>query len=406
MAKNNYREMLSVDEEKVKDWINEQIKGAVKELFEQIMEAEVEELICAGPYERGEERKDHRNGKRKRSIKTRVGEIELDVPRLRTLGFQTRVIDRYRRMEISLEEALIEMYLEGISTRKVTDITEALCGTTVSASGQSRLNKKVYKKLESWRKRELAPVWPYVWLDGVVMKAKVAERYQNISLLVAVGVNTEGFREVIGIAPGGQEDRGSWLSFLRWLKDRGLEYIGLAVSDAHFGLGEALSECFPQADWQRCTVHHYRNVLTMVPRRMREEVVSSLKAIHNQESAEEARSKAQRVISRYRKGLPDAMRILEDGLEGTLTYYSYPKRHWRYIRTNNPLERLFREVKRRTKVVGVFPDVTSCLMLATARLRWTEEKCWNKRRYVDIDLLLEDLVQRHEEAKTSKQRTR
>ncbi len=194
MAKTNYREILTLDEAKVKDWVNSQIRGALKELLEQIMTTEVEELVGATPYERSEGRKDHRNGKRQRTLKTRVGEIELDIPRLRSLGFQTRVIERYRRMEISLEEALIEMYLEGVSTRKVTDITEALCGLTVSAQNQSRLNRKVYGKLEEWRRRPLAPVWPYLWLDGVVMKARIAGRYQNISLLVAVGVNPEGYR--------------------------------------------------------------------------------------------------------------------------------------------------------------------------------------------------------------------
>lgn len=402
MAKKDYTEICTIDESKVREYLDQQVRTALKELFEEIMQTEAEELICASRYERTDERKDQRNGKRKRTVKTRVGEIELEVPRLRTLGFQTRVIERYRRMEISLEEALIEMYLAGVSTRKISDITEALCDVTVSSTGQSRLNKKVYRMLEEWRQRPLPPVLPYLWLDGVVMKVRVAGKYENISLLAAIGVNPEGYREVVGIAPGFQEDRGSWGTFLRWLKDRGLEYVGLVVSDAHFGLREALSEHYPQADWQRCIVHFYRNVLTYVPRRLREEMAASLKTIHNQESTDEAKAKAERLIAANRKLLPEAMKVLSDGLEETLTFYAYPRRHRRFIRSNNPLERLFREVRRRSRVVGVFPDIDSCLMLATARLKWTEENRWGKKRYMDIDLLLEDLVAKSKELKKAK----
>lgn len=308
-------------------------------------------------------------------------------------------------MEISLEEALIEMYFLGLSTRKITDVTEMLCDFPLSSSTRSRLNKKVYQRLEKWRMRPISPVIPYLWLDGIVMKVRIAGGYEDVSLLVAVGVNPEGHGEVLGIAPGSQEDKGSWLTFLRWLKKRGLEYVGLAVSDAHLGIGEALAECFPQADWQRCAVHFYRNILSLCPQRMREEIAASLKTIHDQESADEARAKAQRVISRYRKLLPEACSVLSQGLEETLAFYGYPRKHWRHIRSNHPLERLFREVRRRSRVVGVFPDIESCLMLAAARLKWAEEKRWGKKRYLDIDLLLEDLVQKSKEVKASKSRS-
>lgn len=402
MAKNHSTGIVRVNESEIRSYLDQKVREAVKQVLEEIMNAEAEELIRAKPYERSSERQDYRNGARTRKLKTRVGEIELSVPRLRTLTFQTMVIERYRRMEISLEEALVEMYLLGISTRKIGDITEALADFPLSSTSQSRLNKKVYGKLEEWRRRPISPVIPYLWLDGIVMKVRVAGRYENVSLLVAIGVNPEGYREVLGVAPGFQEDKGSWLSFLRFIKERGLEYVGLAISDAHLGLREALSECFPQACWQRCTVHFYRNILSLCPRRMREEVAASLKAIHNQESAEEARAKAERVISQFRKLLPEACSVLEEGLEETLTFYSYPRKHRRHIRSNNPLERLFREVRRRCQVVGVFPDVQSCLMLAAARLKWTEERLWGKKRYMDIDLLLEDLIQKAKEVKATK----
>lgn len=401
MVKNDCTGIFEVNESEIRGYLEKLVKEAVKEVLENVMAGEAEELVCASRYERTEGRKDHRNGKRKRKIKTRVGEIELEVPRLRSLAFQTMVIERYRRMEASLEEALIEMYLLGVSTRKVSDITDALCDTSVSSSTQSRLNKKVYAKLAKWRERAVPAVIPYMWLDGIVMKVRIAGAYENVSLLVAIGVNSGCYRQVLGIAPGFQEDKGSWLTFLRWLKKKGLEYAGMITSDAHLGLREALSECLPSSDWQRCIVHHYRNVLSCVPKRLKEEVASSLKTIHNQESAEEARAKAKRVISRYRKVLPEAMGTLEEGLDDTLTFFSYPRKHWRHIRSNNPLERLFREVRRRTRVVGVFPDLNSCLMLAAARLKWTEENRWSNRRYMDIDLLLEDLLQKAEEVKAT-----
>lgn len=263
MAKNHSTGIVRVEESEIRKYLDVQVKEAVKQVLEEIMNTEAEELLCARPYERSEERRDYRNGSRKRKLKTRVGEIELSVPRLRALAFQTMIFERYRRMEISLEEALIEMYLLGLSTRKITDITEALSDFPLSSSSQSRLNKKVYEKLEEWRMRPISPIIPYLWLDGIVMKVRIAGRYENVSLLAAIGVNSEGFRETLGIAPGFQEDKGSWLSFLRWLKKKGLEYVGLCISDAHLGIREALSECFPQADWQRCTVHFYRNILSL-----------------------------------------------------------------------------------------------------------------------------------------------
>ena len=378
MAKNDSTCIVRVEESEIREYLDEQVREAVKQVLEEIMNAEAEELICAGPYERSESRRDHRNGTRKRKIKTRVGEIELSVPRLRTLAFQTMIFERYRRMEISLEEALVEMYLLGISTRQVGDVTEALCDFTLSPTAQSRLNKKVYEKLEEWRMRPIPPVVPYLWLDGIVMKVRVAGKYENVSLLVAIGVNQEGYREVLGIAPGFSEDKDSWLSFLRWLKEKGLEYVGLCISDAHLGLREALAECFPQAGWQRLTVHFYRNILSFCPRRLREDLAASLKTIHNQESADEARAKALRVTSKWRSLLPEACSVLEEGLEDTLTFCSYPRSHWRHIRSNNPLERLFREVRRRIRVVGTFPDLISCIMLASDRLKWTKEIGWER----------------------------
>jgi transposase-like protein len=389
MAKENYTPKIELDQKKVADWINEQVKGAVKEVLEGIMEAEAEELLCAKPYERSEDRADYRNGKRKRKLATRVGEIELEIPRLRVLQFQTEVIERYRRMEISLEEAMIEMYLSGISTRKISDITEALCDTTVSPQKQSRLNKRVYARLEEFINRPLDNYYPYLYVDGMVIKSRLSGHTENISLLIAVGVTNEGYREILGVSEGMSEDAASWKSFFKQLRERGMENVDLVVSDAHLGLRAAAEQFFPKAGFQRCVVHFYRNVLSKVPRRMMSEMSQGLKAIHAQESAEEARIKAERLMKKHRKGLPGAIEILEAGLEDTLTYYRFPPRHRTRIRTNNPMERLIREARRRTRVVGSFPDANSAKMLVAARLKWQQEKTWEKKRYLDTDLLYE-----------------
>lgn len=389
MAKDNYTPRIDLDEKKVAGWIDERIRGAIKELFEGIMEAEAEELICAKPYERSDERKDYRNGNRRRTIKTRVGEVELEVPRLRVLQFQTEVIERYRRMEISLEEAMIEMYLSGVSTRKITDITEALCDVTVSPAKQSRINKRVYERLEAFVNRPLESYYPYLYLDGMVIKSRMAGHTENISLLIAVGVTSQGYREILGVAEGMSEDEESWKAFLKHLRDRGVKKVGLIISDAHLGLRAAAEKFFPKASFQRCVVHFYRNVLTKVPRRMMAEFAQGLKAIHAQETAEEARVKAQRLISKYKKQLPGAVAILEAGLEDTLSFYVYPSKHRTRIRTNNPLERLIKEARRRTKAVGSFPDANSARMLVVARLKWQQERTWEKKRYLDTDLLEE-----------------
>ena len=389
MAKTDYTPKIELDRNKVASWINDQVRGAIKEVLEGIMEAEAEEFLCARPYERTEERQDYRNGRRKRKLTTRVGEIELEVPRLRVLAFQTEVIERYRRMEISLEEAMIEMYLSGVSTRKITDITEALCDTTVSPAKQSRLNKKVYERLESFINRPLEAYYPYLYLDGMVIKSRLAGRNENTSLLIAVGVNSDGYREIIGIVEGMSEDATSWKGFLKSLHERGLIQVDLVISDARLGLRAGAEQYLPEAGFQRCIVHCYRNVLSKVPRRMMPELSQGLKAIHAQEAAEEARLKAQRLIARHKKGLPGAMSVLEAGLEDTLTYYDFPSRHRVRIGTNNPLERHIKEARRRTKAVGSFPDVTSARMLVTARFKWHQEKRWEKKRYLDIDLLYE-----------------
>ena len=205
--------------------------------------------------------------------------------------------------------------------------------------------------------------------------------------MIAVGITSDGYREILVVSKGMSEDAASWKSFFKHLKERGLKNVDLIISDAHLGLRAAAEQFYPLAGFQRCVVHFYRNVLSKVPRRMMSEVAQGLKAIHAQETAEEARVKAQRLINKHKKGLPGAMSILKAGLEETLTFCQFPSRHRMRIRTNNPIERLIKEARRRTKTVGSFPDSNSAKMLVAARLKWQQEKTWEKKRYLDIDLL-------------------
>ena len=261
-----------------------------------MLDAEADQLCGAARYERSEARQDTRAGSYERTLQTSAGEVNLKVPKLRRQTFETAIIERYRRRESSVEEALIEMYLAGISVRRVEDITEALWGTRVSPSTVSNLNKKIYAKIEAWRGRRIEGEHPYLYLDGIVMKRSWAGEVRNVSLLVASAVNSEGFREILGICEGAKEDKSGWSAFLRHLVDRGLKGVQLIISDACRGLMESAAEYLPEARWQRCMVHFYRNVFSHVPATKVRDVSHMLKAIHAQENRVAADQKARAII--------------------------------------------------------------------------------------------------------------
>ena len=254
------------------------------------------------------------------------------------------------------------MYLAGVSVRRVEDITEALWGTRVSPSTVSDHNKKIYGTIEAWRNRPIKGEHPYVYLDGIVLKRCWAGEVRNVSLLVAIAVNGEGYREILGICEGAKEDKAGWSAFLKHLKGRGLHGVRLIISDACMGLAESAAEFFPEAAWQRCIVHWYRNVFSHVPSTKVREVAAMLKAIHAGEDLVAARQQAVRVVEKLRGlRLTTAAELVETAVGETLAYYAFPEEHWRRIRTNNPLERTLRGSRRRTRVVGAFPDGQSAL---------------------------------------------
>lgn len=380
---------LRVDESKLKGHVDEVVRSSVEETLNALLDAEADEICKAQRYERSPDRVDTRAGHYERKLETKAGEVSLKIPKLRRLPFETAIIERYRRREASVEEALVEMYLAGVSVRRVEDITEALWGTRVSSGTVSRLNQKIYRHIEAWRNRTIEGEFPYVYLDGVVLKRSWAGEIRNVSVLVAIGIGTDGHRQILGVAEGEKEDLEGWRGFLRHLKDRGLTGVRLIISDACRGLVEAVAEVFPHTDWQRCVVHFYRNVFSRVPNARIAEVARMLKAIHAQEDRPAAEAKIKEVVARLRTmKLASAAELVEEKARETLTYFAYPSTHWRQIRTNNPLERIIREIRRRTRVVGAFPDGRSALMLVAARLRHIASTRWGKRRYLVMDPLL------------------
>src|SRR5262249_13263730 len=304
--------VITIDDERIKSHLERVVRGTVEETLNALLDAEADRLCNAHRYERSEARRDTRAGHYERGLQTKAGEVRLKVPKLRAQTFETAIIERYRRRESSVEEARVE------------DITEALWGTRVSPSTVSDLNKKIYATIEAWRNRPIVGEHPYVYLDGIVLKRSWAGEVRNVSLLVAIGVNEDGYREILGICEGAKEDKAGWSAFLKHLKDRGLKGIRLITSDACIGLAESAAEFFPEAVWQRCIVHWYRNIFSHVPSTKVREIAAMLKAIHASEDIAAAREKATRVIEKLRGlRLTRAAELVEAAVEETLTYYAH-----------------------------------------------------------------------------------
>ena len=365
--------VIRIDDERIQDHLGKIVRGLVEDTLNSLLEAEAERLVGAGRYERTEARRDIRSGSYERKLQTRAGEVSLKVPKLRRQTF---------------EEALIEMYLAGVSVRHVEDITEALWGTRVSPGTVSNLNKKIYAQIEAWRNRPIEGKHPYLYLDGIVLKRSWAGEVRNVSLLVAIGVNDDGYREILGIVEGAKEDKKGWSAFLKHLKTRGLKGVELVISDACKGLVESVAEVYSEARWQRCAVHWYRSAFSHAPSTKMREVALMLKAIHDHENREAAQVKARELAGKLKAmKLAKVAEWLNETIDETVVYCAFPDEHWRRIRTNTPLERVMREIRRRTRVVGAFPDGQSALNLAAARLRHIVGTKWSHKRYMNMQLL-------------------
>ncbi len=360
------KRIIQLNEGAIKDELKELVRGSMEETLNDLLEKEAQELTQAARYERTEARQGYRSGHYSPNLTTTSGEVTLKMPRLKRIPFETAIIERYRRREISVEEALVEMYLAGVSVRRVESITEALWGSRVSAGTVSELNKKVYVRIEEWR-RPLQGKCPYVYLDGIYLKRNWGGEYENVAVLVAMAVNQDGCREVIGAAEGMKEDKESWLNFLKSLKQRELDGTQLFIGDKCLGLLEAVHETFPASKFQRCTVHFYRNIFSVTPRSKVKLVAAMLKAIYAQEDKANAAEKARAVVGKLREmKLKEAADKVEQGVLETLTYMHFPREHWTKIHSNNAIERLNREIRRRTRVLVRSPTAI-------------QRSCWSAR---------------------------
>jgi transposase-like protein len=323
------RKIIHLNEAVIKDELKELVRSSVEDTLNRMLDKEAEELVNAEKYERNASRQGYRAGHYDRNFTTTSGDVNLKMPKLKGVTFETAIIERYKRRESSVEEALIEMYLAGVSVRRVEDITEILWGKKVSPGTISELNKKAYKHIEDWRNRPLShDAYPYVYVDGIYLKRNWGGEYENVAILIAVGVNNDGYREVIGAMEGMKEDKASWTEFFKWLKSRGLSGVRLVIGDRNLGMLESLPEVFPEAKYQRCVVHFYRNIFSKVPRTKMKQVAKMLKAIHSQESKNAAKEKAESVIAELKQmKLPEAAGKLEAGIDETLSFMSFPYEH-------------------------------------------------------------------------------
>jgi putative transposase len=368
--------------------VEARVRQGVKAVLEEVLEEEMAEHLKAGYRELTPTRRGERNGYYQRNLVTPAGKIErLEVPRDREGEFVTEVFERYKRMTGDVEEAVLEMYLSGISVRKISGVTEALSKVRVGKDAVSRIASRLQEQQKEWRERSLEEKdYPYLYLDATYLKVRWGASVTNMALLACVGVDEEGFREVLAVEVASSEKGAAYASLLRGLIDRGLDGVRLVVSDDHEGIKAAVASELPGTEWQRCTVHFERNVLSHVPSTSMAEVAQDLKAIFKVRRAKTARALAEEFVELYGKRFPKAISVFEAGIEDALSYLSFPGSHHTKLRTTNMLERLFKEVKRRTRVVGVFPNETSASTLATEiALRSSEE--WALRRYLTMDAL-------------------
>ena len=388
------QQILQVDRSMLETTLDRMVRKSVEETLNAMLDAEADEITGAARYERSGERKAYRAGHYERDLTVKAGKMSLKVPKLKGAVFESAVIERYRRREESVEEALIDMYLAGVSTRQVDDVSQLLWGDRMPSQTLSDKLKKVYADIDEWRGRPLEQDYPYLFMDGVWHKRCWGGSVENVSILVAVGVGMDGRREVLSVAEGMKEDSESWREFIKGMLARGLKGVRLVTGDRCAGLVAAVNELLPGARYQRCMVHFERNILAKVNPKNRDWAADALKAIFSMESRDKALEKAESVAKDMEaRKLREAAKCLREGIGETTTYLlgDYPREHRRRIRTNNMIERLNREIRRRTRVVGSFPDGRSALMLICARVRYVTSSEWSTRRYLDMSRLGENV---------------
>ena len=378
---------ITLDSEQLSGLLTEDqgLQGLVETVLNQVLEAQVTEQIGAHPYERSEGRKAYRNGSRTRTLTTRVGPLVLHVPQVRDGSFSTTLFARYQRSEQALVLALMEMVLNGVSTRKVATITEELCGTRFSRSTVSHLCTALDARVQAWNERSLdAQAYPFVIVDALVIKVRRDNAVRATSALIVSGVNAEGRRELLGLSLGDSESEGTWTDMFAWLKRRGLHGVEVLVSDDHAGLVKAAQRACQGVIWQRCQVHLQRNVLGRTPRHLRAQMAAGLRRLFQAEDLAAAHT-AFAVLARALSGKADrALTILEEGLEDALAVLVLPEPYRVRLRTTNGMERLNEEIRRRERVIRIFPNEASALRLIGALLAEQHEVWSTGKRYFDM----------------------
>ncbi len=365
------------------------LRTLMRTALQEVLEAEMADAVGAAKGERTPARLGYRSGYYPRTLITRVGKLELRVPQDREGRFSTELFERYQRSEKALVAALAEMYVQGVSTRKVKAITEELCGHAFSASAISAINKTLDDSLRRFAERRLDEPYPYLILDARYERVREAGVIQSQAVLIAIGINWEGRRQVLAVELANRESRSSWRDFLSKLRDRGLHGVEFVVSDDHAGLRSAIREILAEAAWQRCYVHFLRNALDYVPRKVDDDCLRELRWLYDRRDIAEARHDLAAWLGKWQAKYPKLCTWAEDNIEETLTFYKLPPQHHKHMKSTNMLERLNEEIKRRTQVVRIFPNAESCLRLIRALAVETHENWLEAHRYLNMDYLHE-----------------
>ena len=383
---------IGIDSEKVKGLLvhDDALKELIQEILNQILEAQASEAVGAEKYERSEGRRGYRNGYRERKLIARVGTLSLRIPQVREGVFSPELFRRYQRSEQAFVLALMEMVLQGVSTRKVAKVTEELCGATFSKSTVSELSKELQRRVDAWNERPLeGQEYPFLIVDAVVIKVRKEEKVRSVSALIVSGINTEGYREILGMRLGDSETEATWREIFQWLKDRGLQGVDFVVSDAHKGLVAAVQRCFQGAQWQRCQVHFLRNVLGHTSRRHHKAMIRGLRKILGAYDRKDAQKAFEELAEELEGKADNALKVLEEGLEDALVVLGLPEKYRRRMKSTNMQERLIQEIRRRERVIRIFPNEASAQRLIGALLAEKHETWSTGKKYFDMTEYLE-----------------
>ena len=377
----NLQEIFGVDKDSLKELL--------REVLQEVLEQEMTDALGAEKGERTSGRVGYRSGYYSRSLVTRVGKLELRIPQDRQGHFSTQIFERYQRSEKALVSALAEMYIQGVSTRKVKAITEELCGHAFSASAISAVNKTLDESLERFAKRPLEEAYPYLVLDARYEKVRQDGVIRSQAVQIAIGINDEGRRQILAVELANRESQTSWKDMLLELKSRGLRGVEFVVSDDHPGLKRAIAEVIPEAVWQRCYVHFLRNAVDHLPRKAQDDCLQELRWLYDRRDLAEAQKDLAQCLERWSQKYPKLCDWVEENIGETLTFYQLPLQHHKHMKSTNMLERFNEEIKRRTRVVRIFPNEASCLRLIRALAAETHEDWLEASHYLNMELLKE-----------------